>query len=145
MKHFYTITALFILLCLPCAAETTAEIEMTDDEQTLFSLINEQRIKSKLPPLIFDAEILQDCREWAEQLHRERRLYHWHGGKENCARGYTTPRSAFLGWRSSQGHNAFLHNRVIKYAAVAEYGNYWVFRGATDKEEYRERKERKIR
>ena len=91
-------------------------------------------MKSKLEPLVFDAEMMQDCREWAAKLNKERRLYHWHGGRENCARGYQTPAAAFRGWMVSSGHRVFLHNREIKYAAIGIYSTengyaYYVFRG----------------
>ena len=148
---FRTICVLVMFsVCSFCFADGFAENRFTEPdvlawhapaerEQQLFDLINEQRVKSGLEPLIFAAEIFEGSREWAMKLHGERRLYHWHGGKENCARGYSTPEAAFRGWRTSSGHNAFLHNRSIRYAAVAEHENYWVFRGAVTLDEYRER------
>ena len=115
------------------------EFEPTEREQELFDLINARRTQVNLPPMIFCPVILEGSREWAEKLHRERRLYHWHGGRENCGRGYQTPRAMFYGWRSSAGHNALLHSRSAVHAAIGEHENYWVLRVAVSLEDYQTR------
>jgi len=131
---------LLVFLCAPLG--WADESEPTEREQELFDLINDRRERVNLPPMIFAPEILEGSREWAEKLHRERRLYHWHGGRENCGRGYQTPRAMFHGWLSSPGHNALLHSRAAVYAAVGEHENYWVLRVALSVEEYQTRANR---
>ena len=138
MKQIICIT-LLLSLGLPCLA---TEPQHTEREQELFDLINERREQVNLPPMIFCPVILEGSREWAEKLHSERRLYHWHGGRENCGRGYQTPRAMFYGWRSSSGHNALLHSRAAVYAAIGEHENYWVLRVALSSEEYQTRANR---
>ena len=139
MKIFTNIFLSFFL-CVPlCLAEVT---KPTDREQELFDLINARRARVNLPPMILCPEILQGSRDWAKKLHSERRLYHWHGGMENCGRGYSTPKAMFNGWRSSSGHNALLHSRSAVYAAAGEHENFWVLRTATSVEEYQARANR---
>ena len=133
---------LCVVIFVVCAP--MAHTEPTDREQEVLALINERRTLVNLPPMVLCSEMLQDSREWAKKLHGERLLYHWFGGRENCGRGYQTPRAIFNGWRVSPGHNALLHCRGAVYGAIGEHENYWVLRVSSSKEDYRERKERAI-
>ena len=105
---FYYVVMFLLGNILGTVVSHADEIQPTEREQELFDLINTRREQVHLPPMILCPDILQGCRDWAEKLHSEKRLYHWHGGKENCGCGYGNPKAMFNGWRASQGHRGLL-------------------------------------
>lgn len=100
-------------------------------QQRVLELVNEERAKGGLSPLVMDA-CLRDraAQEWSEQMAREQRMYHQPMSEvsrkcpgspyvgENVAMGYRDPEAVMRGWMNSSGHRANIMNGNYKKLGV---------------------------
>ncbi|MCS6976601.1 MAG: CAP domain-containing protein [Gemmatales bacterium] len=96
-------------------------LRITDEEQELIDLTNQERAKEELRPLKPHPLLMQAAREHAANMARQQKIEHVLDGKEprdrvrgvgyrfrhlgeNVASGYRSPEAVVRGWMSSEGH-----------------------------------------
>jgi uncharacterized protein YkwD len=114
------------LLLVPLGAARFADgepLRLTDEEQRLIDLTNQERAKEELRPLKPHPLLMQAAREHAANMARQQKMDHVLDGKEprdrvrqvgyrfrhlgeNVASGYRTPEAVVDGWMGSEGHRA---------------------------------------
>lgn len=128
--HFVRNGAVMLLCLVPVVLagrqlllDTTAVkgLVLTDEEQRLVDLTNQERAKEELRPLKPHPFLMRAARQHAENMARQQILEHDLDGKtpsdrvklagyrfrrlgENVARGPRTAEAAVRGWMSSEGH-----------------------------------------
>ncbi len=124
----------------------------SSDPRAAFNIINEYRKQKGIAPLVWNGTIAQGAQIRANempQLYSHMRPNGDYGPNilvdlgymtkpgdysfdECIAYGYPTAEGVVRGWQNSPPHNSSLLNANSKYAAVARYGNYWVFLSSTN-------------
>lgn len=114
------------LLLLPLGAARFADgelLRLSDEEQLLIDLTNQERAKEELRPLKPHPLLMRAAREHAANMARQQKMDHVLDGKEprdrvrqvgyrfrhlgeNVASGYRTPEGVVRGWMGSEGHRA---------------------------------------
>ncbi len=113
-----------LLLLLGAARFAGGEpFRLTDEEQLLIDLTNQERAKEELRPLKAHPLLMQAAREHAANMARQQKMDHVLDGKEprdrvrqvgyrfrylgeNVASGYRTLEGVVRGWMGSEGHRA---------------------------------------
>jgi uncharacterized protein YkwD len=128
-----------------CAAD-----ENSSFEDQVFSLINAERTKRGISPLVRDDRLDTAAQGHSNDMACNNFMshtgsdgssvwdrmneagYNWIGGAENIAGGYPTPSSVVAGWMNSDSHRGnilspYLEDIGIAYAyeSSAYYGYYW--------------------
>jgi uncharacterized protein YkwD len=97
------------------------KFKLTDDERTVFELVNAERSKEGLPALKPDAQLFEAARSHAANMAKQTKLEHKLDGKttfdriratgykytvasENLARGDVTPTEIVQAWMKSKSH-----------------------------------------
>ena len=125
-------------------------------EYDTFVLINEERKKNGLQPLVWNSELAGLAEDHCKDMIKRKYFSHYtpeglspfdrmneYGIKysaaaENLAAGQPTPESVEKAWMQSEGHRSNILNPKLKEAGIAferggEYGIYWAQEFATTK------------
>lgn len=118
---------------------------VTAYEAEVVRLVNEERAKNGLSPLLHNWELSRVARYKSDDMRRNSYFSHtsatygtpfqmiknfgisYRSAGENIAKGYKTPAAVVEGWMNSSGHRANILNKSfteIGVGYVAE-GNYW--------------------
>jgi len=117
-------------------------------EMQVVELVNQERAKAGLKPLIYDAQLSQLARLKSEDMRDKNYFSHtsptygspfdmmkkygitYRTAGENIAAGQATPAQVVQAWMSSAGHRANILNSQythigVGYAKGGSYGHYW--------------------
>jgi uncharacterized protein YkwD len=85
---------------------TTDAVALSAIEQELLDLLNDDRRRAGLTPLVADAALTADSRAWSYRMADEEHFRHDTSGgfAENIAYGYPTAAGVHEAWTSSPGH-----------------------------------------
>ncbi|WP_051271232.1 CAP domain-containing protein [Shimazuella kribbensis] len=147
---FSLIGSLFSLNPITYAQEDTKTSTYTVSpfEQEVFDLVNEERKKQNVKPLILSLKVSKLAREKSEDM-RDKDYFDHHSPTygdpcehmkkqgvgngycgENIAAGSATPKEVMERWMKSEGHRANILNKNythigVGYAKGGRYGTYW--------------------
>ncbi|WP_431805021.1 CAP domain-containing protein [Halobacillus andaensis] len=127
------------------AEQEEASSEVSEFEQQVVDLTNEERAKQGLEPLELDVELSGVAKDKSLDMQQNNYFSHdspTHGSPfdmmneygidyttagENIARGQTSPEEVVQGWMNSEGHRENIMNESFTHIGVghAEDGNYW--------------------
>ena len=144
MKKQKIILSLLVLFCViitPLILTEEVTAASKSYEFQVLDLVNEERAKANLAPLVMDKDLYDAAQIRAKEL--ETKFSHTRpdgsdGHKttpkmwgENIAAGYKTPEAVVTGWMNSDGHRkAILSNSksagVGYYKGGGSFGVYWV-------------------
>lgn len=111
-----------------------------DVEKETFNLINQERIKAGLNPIIWDENLHNGARAWSETMQAEGNLYHDVSGVytqyfAECVygaswSGYRTPEQTVEAWMNSSGHRSILMGsyRIGAIGIAKDKGFYATYR-----------------
>lgn len=123
--------------------------DLTQDEQEVFRLTNEQRTAAGCGPLTISFKLMAAARDHTTDMAEhdnmshtgsdgstivvryERVGYKWSAAAENVAAGYMTPQDVVNGWMSSTGHRKNILNCSITEIGVgyafseSSHSTYW--------------------
>ncbi|MFJ7825387.1 S-layer homology domain-containing protein [Psychrobacillus sp. NPDC096623] len=116
----------------------------------LLKLVNEERIKSDLKPLVYDTTVEKVANIKAQDMKTNNYFDHisptygspsnmltkfgvyWTASGENIAAGYSSVNAVHKGWMNSSGHRANILSSSYTHVGFGyaegggKYGNYWV-------------------
>lgn len=116
----------------------------------LLILVNEERVKNNLKPLVYDTKVANVATIKAEDMKTNNYFDHisptygspsnmltkfgisWTASGENIAAGYSSIDSVHKGWMNSSGHRANILSSSYTHVGFGyaegggKYGNYWV-------------------
>jgi len=139
-QHLVHIVLLLVvaLAALPLAAAAATP------EQTVVELVNAERAKAGLPPLVHDARLSQIALIKAQDMYRNHYFSHtsptygspfdmlkrfgvsYAYAGENIAKGYPDAKSVMAGWMGSPGHRQNILHPAYDNIGVAHYNGIWV-------------------
>jgi uncharacterized protein YkwD len=113
-----------------------ADDDLTAEENKVIELVNAERKKADIPPVIANPKLMQAARSHSANMARKKELAHVLDGKgpgerlkdvgysnggwgENCAAGQKTPAEAMYSWMNSEPHKANLLGKDYKEIGVA--------------------------
>lgn len=119
---------------------TTTSFRLSEAEQSLLDLTNQQRAAAGLAPLRPNPLLFRAARAHSENMAAARQLSHflgggvgsrlhavgygWSGCGENIAAGQTSPEEAVRSWMGSPGHRANIMGGYTE-VGLAVSGTYW--------------------
>lgn len=115
---------------LACCVFLRAADTNSDVEYRVLTLINQERAKGRLAPVVMTDTMLADARRSAAAQNKRRDVGHFtalNGSSEICASG-NNPETAIRLWMQSKGHRAQIMGSAKTHASVANEGRYWVVR-----------------
>ncbi|MGD6815692.1 CAP domain-containing protein [Metabacillus sp. 84] len=125
-------------LNVPANAEASAEAQVV-------SLVNQERAKAGLKPLIADWELARVAKYKSQDMYQNRYFSHtspvygspfqmmkdfgisYRAAGENIAKGQTSPQAVMKAWMNSSGHRANILNKSFTHIGVGyvKEGNHW--------------------
>ena len=99
---------------------------VADEELQCLQLVNEERIRRKLPILTYDAALAEDSRDWSKIMTRTG-FRHGHS-REIIARGGYSAAFAFRIWMNSPAHRAHLLNPNYQAIGFGMSNGFWTGR-----------------
>jgi len=110
----------------PVVQTVQAVFDATDEELQCLQLVNEERIRRKLPILEYDPCLADDSRNWSKTMTR---VGFKHGaGREIIARGGHSAAFAYRIWMNSPPHRAQLLNPNYKATGFGMSNGFWTGR-----------------
>ncbi|WP_129689193.1 CAP domain-containing protein [Gottfriedia acidiceleris] len=100
-------------------------------QQQILDLVNIERGKGGLKPLILSSYLNGTAQAWSQTMSNANNMYHstlsFKGGYkgENIAHGQTTAKEVMTDWMNSPGHRANIMNANFKQLGVGKVGTYW--------------------
>jgi uncharacterized protein YkwD len=116
------------------SAEAPVENTLDDTETVAWKKLNDMREEAGLKRLTFAPELLDGCRNHADNQRKRRGLWHDKnrgiGIGENCAVSKAEDGALPIRqwYTSTKGHREFMLSRSIEEGAIGRSGTYWVFR-----------------
>lgn len=130
-------------------AETTADIDASEQAKQVLNLVNQERAKQGLSALKLDAKLNHAAQKKAEDMRDKNYFDHqsptygspfdlmrsegisYSTAGENIAAGQQSAQAVMESWMNSSGHRANILNSKYKYLGVGfctggRYGTYWV-------------------
>lgn len=123
----------------PAGEVTTAAYNPNRDECQFLALINKYRASRNEGKLTLSKPLGEAADKHSRDMARRKKMYHtpqllqtvkrygYNGDYvgENVARGYSSAKAVFDGWRRSSGHNRNMLNGRFEAIGIAEQNGYW--------------------
>lgn len=111
-------------------ASATPAVELSQIESAIIAKTNAARARSGMSPLAADGQLMNNARNHARWMARNRNLSHGGGVAENIGMGQTSASEAVSSWMQSSGHRANIldggHSRIGVALAHGPDGTaYW--------------------
>ncbi|HEY8341846.1 MAG TPA: CAP domain-containing protein [Calditerricola sp.] len=137
-RIFFVLLGIVALFTLPLAAAAGTS------EQKVVDLVNAERAKVGLPPLVHDAQLSKIALIKAQDMYHNHYFSHYsptYGSPfdmlkrfgvaytyagENIAKGYPDAQSVMAGWMGSAGHRQNILHPAYDRIGVAHYNGIWV-------------------
>ena len=110
----------------PVVKTVQAVFDVADEELQCLQLVNEERIRRKLPILTYDASLTEDSRNWSKTMTRSG--FRHGAGREIIAMGGHSAAFAYRIWMNSPPHRAQLMNPHYKATGFGMSNGYWTGR-----------------
>jgi uncharacterized protein YkwD len=143
MKNYSSLPLCFLLLLLTFFLQTNRTYAIDKNKPSLYETellhrINHYRTQNGLNALSFDRILNRLARSHSLYMKKKDILCHdnfqdrfGESGRSSCVENVgwnsPTPGDQLLSWKNSEGHNANLLNRSIRYAGIAKVGAYVTF------------------
>lgn len=101
------------------------KIRVNRINRLMLGMVNKERRKRNLKPVVFDKQLEQHSKRWSKQMARAGQLFHSGKILENCCMVSRTGSPAsitkrmFQTWRKSEPHWRWMMNPTIQKAAFA--------------------------